>query len=128
MFENYLFSYPTLIVLHSLDFQGNENGKGKNWGREKTSNEMQHIYVTINCLSCILLLIAIILIYLQVKEEAQQLALIFETDGAFKVKRKWGKERQIFGTWVESNTTFDFLCYSQFIVCMSCLNECILAV
>jgi hypothetical protein len=44
------------------------------------------------------------------------------------VKRKWGKERQIFGTWVESNTTFDFLCYSQFIVCMSCLNECILAV
>jgi len=30
MFENYLFSYPTLIVLHSLDFQGNENGKGKN--------------------------------------------------------------------------------------------------
>jgi hypothetical protein len=38
-------------------------------------------------------LIAIILIYLQVKEEAQQLALIFETDGAFKVKHKWGKKR-----------------------------------
>jgi hypothetical protein len=54
---------------------------------------MQHIYVTINCLSCVLLFIAIIHIYLQVKKEAQQLALIFETDGAFKVKHKWGKER-----------------------------------
>lgn len=36
----------------------------------------------------------------QVKEEAQQLALIFETVGAFKVKRKGGKGKQIFGTWV----------------------------
>ncbi|KAG5248279.1 hypothetical protein OIU76_030483 [Salix suchowensis] len=34
----------------------------------------------------------------RVKEEAQQLALIFETVGAFKVKRKGGKGRQIFGT------------------------------
>ncbi|KAK4753764.1 hypothetical protein SAY87_001868 [Trapa incisa] len=34
----------------------------------------------------------------QVKEEAQQLALIFETVGAFKVKRKGGKGKQIFGT------------------------------
>uniref|UniRef100_A0A6N2L5Y2 Large ribosomal subunit protein bL9c n=1 Tax=Salix viminalis TaxID=40686 RepID=A0A6N2L5Y2_SALVM len=33
-----------------------------------------------------------------VKEEAQQLALIFETVGAFKVKRKGGKGTQIFGT------------------------------
>ena len=57
---------------------------------------MLHISVTINCLSCMpFLLIAIIL---QVKEEAQQLALIFETVGAFKVKRKGGKGRQIFGT------------------------------
>lgn len=36
----------------------------------------------------------------QVKEEAQQLALIFQTVGAFKVKRKGGKGKQIFGTWV----------------------------
>lgn len=57
---------------------------------------MLHVSVTINCLSCVpFLLIAIIL---QVKEEAQQLALIFETVGAFKVKRKGGKGRQIFGT------------------------------
>lgn len=35
--------------------------------------------------------------FLQVKEEAQQLALIFETVGAFKVKRKGGKGKQIFG-------------------------------
>lgn len=34
----------------------------------------------------------------QVKEEAQQLALVFETIGAFKVKRKGGKGKQIFGT------------------------------
>ncbi|KAF2300693.1 hypothetical protein GH714_015186 [Hevea brasiliensis] len=32
------------------------------------------------------------------KEEAQQLALIFETVGAFKVKRKGGKGKQIFGS------------------------------
>lgn len=57
---------------------------------------MLHVSVTINCLSCVpFLLIATIL---QVKEEAQQLALIFETVGAFKVKRKGGKGRQIFGT------------------------------
>ncbi|GAU41253.1 hypothetical protein TSUD_97880 [Trifolium subterraneum] len=35
---------------------------------------------------------------LRVKEEAQQLALIFETVGAFKVKRKGGKGKQIFGS------------------------------
>ncbi|KAK4765431.1 hypothetical protein SAY86_026521 [Trapa natans] len=35
---------------------------------------------------------------IRVKEEAQQLALIFETVGAFKVKRKGGKGKQIFGT------------------------------
>ncbi|KAJ7947893.1 putative 50S ribosomal protein L9 [Quillaja saponaria] len=34
----------------------------------------------------------------RVKDEAQQLALIFETVGAFKVKRKGGKGKQIFGT------------------------------
>uniref|UniRef100_A0A5B7B8M5 Large ribosomal subunit protein bL9c n=1 Tax=Davidia involucrata TaxID=16924 RepID=A0A5B7B8M5_DAVIN len=34
----------------------------------------------------------------RVKEEAQQLALVFETVGAFKVKRKGGKGKQIFGT------------------------------
>ncbi|XP_048234612.1 50S ribosomal protein L9, chloroplastic isoform X2 [Ricinus communis] len=34
----------------------------------------------------------------RVKEEAQQLALIFETVGAFKVKRKGGKNKQIFGS------------------------------
>ncbi|KAK6163430.1 hypothetical protein DH2020_000294 [Rehmannia glutinosa] len=34
----------------------------------------------------------------EVKEEAQQLALIFETVGAFKVKRKGGKGKQIFGS------------------------------
>ncbi|XP_057479948.1 50S ribosomal protein L9, chloroplastic-like [Actinidia eriantha] len=34
----------------------------------------------------------------RVKEEAQQLAVIFETVGAFKVKRKSGKGKQIFGT------------------------------
>ncbi|XP_010267275.1 PREDICTED: 50S ribosomal protein L9, chloroplastic [Nelumbo nucifera] len=34
----------------------------------------------------------------RVKEEAQQLATIFETVGAFKVKRKGGKGKQIFGT------------------------------
>jgi len=35
--------------------------------------------------------------FLQVKEEAEQLALIFETVGPFKVKRKGGKGKQIFG-------------------------------
>ncbi|KAA8544140.1 hypothetical protein F0562_022224 [Nyssa sinensis] len=34
----------------------------------------------------------------RVKEEAQQLAIVFETVGAFKVKRKGGKGKQIFGT------------------------------
>ncbi|KAF8403152.1 hypothetical protein HHK36_011249 [Tetracentron sinense] len=34
----------------------------------------------------------------RVKEEAQQLARIFETVGAFKVKRKGGKGKLIFGT------------------------------
>lgn len=34
----------------------------------------------------------------RVREEAQQLALIFETVGAFKVKRKGGKGKQIFGS------------------------------
>ncbi|XP_052177646.1 50S ribosomal protein L9, chloroplastic [Diospyros lotus] len=34
----------------------------------------------------------------RVKEEAQQLAIIFETVGAFKVKRKGGKGKQIFGS------------------------------
>lgn len=38
--------------------------------------------------------------YLQVKDEAQQLAQIFETVGAFKVKRKGGKGKQIFGRLV----------------------------
>ncbi|XP_038694477.1 50S ribosomal protein L9, chloroplastic-like [Tripterygium wilfordii] len=33
-----------------------------------------------------------------VKEEAQQLALMFQTFGVFKVKRKGGKGKQIFGT------------------------------
>ncbi|CAN8268312.1 unnamed protein product [Cochlearia groenlandica] len=35
---------------------------------------------------------------LRVKEEAQQLAMIFETVGAFKVKRKGGKGKLIFGS------------------------------
>ncbi|KAK9691210.1 hypothetical protein RND81_09G183000 [Saponaria officinalis] len=35
---------------------------------------------------------------IRVKEEAQQLARIFETVGAFKVKRKGGKGKQIFGS------------------------------
>ncbi|XP_021724417.1 50S ribosomal protein L9, chloroplastic [Chenopodium quinoa] len=34
----------------------------------------------------------------RVKEEAQQLARLFETVGAFKVKRKGGKGKQIFGS------------------------------
>ncbi|KAM7522432.1 hypothetical protein LguiA_012334 [Lonicera macranthoides] len=34
----------------------------------------------------------------RVKDEAQQLARIFETVGAFKVKRKSGKGKQIFGS------------------------------
>ena len=34
----------------------------------------------------------------RVKEEALQLARIFETVGAFKVKRKGGKGKQIFGS------------------------------
>ncbi|GAA0148041.1 hypothetical protein Leryth_000712 [Lithospermum erythrorhizon] len=34
----------------------------------------------------------------RVKEEALQLALLFETVGAFKVKRKGGKGKQIFGS------------------------------
>lgn len=34
---------------------------------------------------------------MQVKEEAEQLAKIFETVGAFKVKRKGGKGKLIFG-------------------------------
>ncbi|KAL5709754.1 60S ribosomal protein L9 [Ranunculus cassubicifolius] len=34
----------------------------------------------------------------RVKEEAQQLALLFETVGAFKVKRKGGKGKLIFGS------------------------------
>ncbi|XP_051113562.1 50S ribosomal protein L9, chloroplastic [Andrographis paniculata] len=35
---------------------------------------------------------------IRVKEEAQQLALVFETVGGFKVKRKGGKGKQIFGS------------------------------
>lgn len=35
---------------------------------------------------------------LRVKEEAQQLAIAFQTVGGFKVKRKGGKGKQIFGT------------------------------
>ncbi|KAL9243946.1 hypothetical protein vseg_017776 [Gypsophila vaccaria] len=35
---------------------------------------------------------------IRVKEEAQQLARVFETVGAFKVKRKGGKGKQIFGS------------------------------
>ncbi|XP_020581108.1 50S ribosomal protein L9, chloroplastic [Phalaenopsis equestris] len=34
----------------------------------------------------------------RVKEEAEQLALLFRTVGAFKVKRKGGKGKQIFGS------------------------------
>jgi len=34
----------------------------------------------------------------RVKEEAEQLAIIFQTVGAFKVKRKTGKGKQIFGS------------------------------
>ncbi|CAN6460653.1 unnamed protein product [Victoria cruziana] len=34
----------------------------------------------------------------RVREEAEQLALVFETVGAFKVKRKGGKGKQIFGS------------------------------
>ncbi|PKU83632.1 50S ribosomal protein L9, chloroplastic [Dendrobium catenatum] len=34
----------------------------------------------------------------RVKEEAEQLALVFQTVGAFKVKRKGGKGKQIFGS------------------------------
>lgn len=34
----------------------------------------------------------------RVKEEAQQLAIAFETIGSFKVKRKGGKGKQIFGS------------------------------
>lgn len=34
----------------------------------------------------------------RVKEEAQQLAVVFETVGSFKVKRKGGKGKQIFGS------------------------------
>ncbi|KAJ8750131.1 hypothetical protein K2173_014046 [Erythroxylum novogranatense] len=41
----------------------------------------------------------------RVKEEAQQLALIFETVGAFKVKRKGGKGKQIFGTVTAQDLT-----------------------
>uniref|UniRef100_A0A7C9D0D3 Large ribosomal subunit protein bL9c n=1 Tax=Opuntia streptacantha TaxID=393608 RepID=A0A7C9D0D3_OPUST len=37
----------------------------------------------------------------RVKEEAQQLARIFETVGAFKIKRKGGKGKQIFGRDVD---------------------------
>lgn len=47
---------------------------------------MGHYYILLNCFA-----------FIQVKEEAQQLALIFETVGAFKVKRKGGKGKQIFG-------------------------------
>jgi large subunit ribosomal protein L9 len=36
--------------------------------------------------------------FLQVKEEAQQLAMVFQTVGAFKVKRKGGKGKLIFGS------------------------------
>lgn len=39
--------------------------------------------------------------WFQVKDEAQQLARIFETIGAFKVKRKGGKGKQIFGRSVK---------------------------
>ncbi|KAF5751581.1 50S ribosomal protein L9 chloroplastic [Tripterygium wilfordii] len=39
----------------------------------------------------------------QVKEEAQQLALMFQTSGVFKVKHKGGKGKQIFGTVTPQN-------------------------
>lgn len=45
-----------------------------------------------------LLVVVLIFFFLQVKEEALQLATVFETVGAFKVKRKGGKGKQIFGS------------------------------
>ncbi|GAB2275129.1 60S ribosomal protein L9 [Dionaea muscipula] len=45
---------------------------------------------------------------IRVKEEAEQLARIFETVGAFKVKRKGGKAKQIFGT-VTSQDVVDII-------------------
>ncbi|WJZ89780.1 hypothetical protein VitviT2T_008972 [Vitis vinifera] len=41
----------------------------------------------------------------RVKEEAQQMALMFETVGAFKVKRKGGKGKQIFGSVTAQDLT-----------------------
>lgn len=69
------------------------------------------------------------LVLLQVKEEAQQLALIFETVGAFKVKRKGGKGKQIFGRWVEPESTQSsscvcFFCLSLYSLTFACFCQC----
>ncbi|XP_006409185.2 50S ribosomal protein L9, chloroplastic [Eutrema salsugineum] len=63
----------------------------------------------------------------RVKEEAQQLAMIFETVGAFKVKRKGGKGKQIFGSVTAQDLvdiikaqlqrSFDFLGYEDLYDC-----------
>ncbi|CAK7332153.1 unnamed protein product [Dovyalis caffra] len=45
----------------------------------------------------------------RVKEEAQQLALIFETVGAFKVKRKGGRENRYLGRDVTSQDLVDII-------------------
>lgn len=72
-------------------------------------DEYIHCFVLL-CSSCVFWLLSdqekllfgilvVVLIFLfQVKEEALQLATVFETVGAFKVKRKGGKGKQIFGS------------------------------
>ncbi|XP_044405183.1 50S ribosomal protein L9, chloroplastic-like isoform X1 [Triticum aestivum] len=50
----------------------------------------------------------------RVKEEAQQLARVFETIGAFKVPRKGGKGKQIFGRQVLVEQFHRLSCFLQF--------------
>lgn len=52
----------------------------------------------------LIIMVLRISLFTQVKEDAQQLARVFETIGAFKLPRKGGKGKQIFGRQVLSWT------------------------
>ncbi|KAK6141724.1 hypothetical protein DH2020_024526 [Rehmannia glutinosa] len=67
---------------------------------ERIEAEKKRVVLVRRLLSCLQLVPHLLLLpwAISVKEEAQQLALIFETVGAFKVKRKGGKGKQIFGS------------------------------
>ncbi|KAK6141968.1 hypothetical protein DH2020_020755 [Rehmannia glutinosa] len=67
---------------------------------ERIEAEKKRVVLVRRLLSCLQLVPHLLLLpwAISVKEEAQQLALIFETVGAFKVKRKGREGKQIFGS------------------------------